>query len=120
MQEQAPRCWNCRAPGTLLCDALIGLRITSYDKQRRPRTRMNAEHFTCDRPLCESCASSPRVFVCGGTDWQPLDFCPLHCLAWEQEWSIPLLTEANALGLRARLHDTPPLTRLRLVRPTGA
>jgi hypothetical protein len=111
-----PYCWHCGAAASRQCDYQIAIFIVGYTKQKTPFTSSTVEHPTCDRFLCEACASPPPgLFLCG-TDTERLDYCPPHVRAWEQEAFVPLLSEEGIQFLRGRLAQERPKTRLVLVR----
>lgn len=75
-------CFYCGEEATLLCDGLLGWRM-----------------LTCDRPLCENCASQVGVTFASGDDgyMETIDHCR-ECASTR----APLLSDEDLDAMRAR------------------
>ena len=109
-------CFDCGEPPTKLCDFHIGQAIGGYARDgknlnsniwRAVTTMKNIENgvafYTCDRPLCNGCAKVVgRVIACGkqGLTYT-FDRCKEH--ADIDDGDAPMISEAEAKALRARL-----------------
>lgn len=119
-------CFDCDAPATKLCDFHIGQAIGRYvrdgkylttNRWRAVTTTQNIEagvaFYTCDRPLCQGCATVVgKVIACGKQGFtDTFDRCKEH--AKIDDGDAPMITEEEAKALRARLllKMAPPSTR---------
>jgi hypothetical protein len=101
-------CSVCGGPATLLCDYILAVEkagratppassgVPPYDYMS-----LDSRVFTCDRPLCDSCAVRGCViFMCGESGGIVTeDFCPDHPA---RNPDVPVLTAEQADGLRNR------------------
>ena len=107
-----PSCFYCgskRAP--LLCDYVIA-READPDNPRLFKG-LEGELFTCDRPLCEGCATRGGTSFCcgrGGCDGDTIYFCPEH--RGGEDYKSRPMTAGQASDLRSHL-DAAERARIR-------
>lgn len=102
LESQGAKCHHCGEPATKLCDFTIGYAIKGHNKDGRPYVDME-KWFTCDRPLCESCATTGGVFSghgSAGAFRDTIDYCKEHA---GREETINPQTEADLKALQRRL-----------------
>lgn len=111
--DDAP-CYHCGGPATLLCDFVIAREKAgeqfkegtpdSPSQHWYPVTTFNSRVFTCDRPLCEACATGGgTLFFCGEAgSIESVDYCRDH--ADGRDFGSPIVTEAEAEAIRAKLN----------------
>lgn len=102
------RCFHCGRPATLLCDYILGFekagtqQIPGYP----PHDVIDddSEMFTCDRPLCDRCATNKgHTFYCGKGGWiQSHDYCRGHAQEGGHE-GLRILTRPEAEAMQKQL-----------------
>lgn len=98
-------CFQCGQPATHLCDYIIGReKVGTVKPEGRPAydyTSLDAEVFTCDRPLCRGCAIHVgTMFFCGKEGgMESDDRCAEHA---ESEMCTEVITREEAEARRLR------------------
>jgi hypothetical protein len=110
--DDAP-CFHCGAPATLLCDHVLGVEIGDYQWHKGslssphqgwfPVVTDESRVFTCDRPLCEACATNRGAIFFDGdeanTGVETRDYCREHADATSNK---EFITEVQADVLRGK------------------
>jgi len=104
LESSQMKCFHCGKPATKLCDFTIGYAIKEYENGH-PCVDIH-KRFTCDRPLCDDCATNEGMIFFSGAMGGPdtIDHCKEHAHA--ESWVNPL-PEKDLQALQRRLQIQP-------------
>lgn len=101
------KCFYCDAPGTKLCDFVLGWTIGGYvrtgkvaDNQFYATCCIDGPMFTCDMSMCDEHSSYQGMFHASGKAGfsESIDYCPEHI--GHKDHKAPPMLEDEAATLR--------------------
>lgn len=113
MMAKPEPCHHCGAPSSLLCDHVLAIALPDGSEgtaEAEGWYRAGGQVVTCDRPLCERCATRAGATFYDGTTpgggrrrgWvETTDYCREHA-AGQDPGAVPVLPAARAEALRER------------------